>query len=359
MQFKDIIGHCVTANRLTKIIDSGRISHAQMFLGDTANGSLALALAYAQYLNCHNRRHYGEGDSTHLRADSCGQCPSCTKYQQIVHPDLHIYFPSATTTSVKKNPSSTEFQVEFRDFLEANKQLGTLDEWYRFIGIENKQGVVNLADAQDIVRQLEMKAYESKWKVVVVWMAEKMNTVAANTILKNLEEPYPGTLVLLVVENKERMLGTVLSRSQIVPIARPGVTESDVAVPSSTFQFNPEFATTYVTWMRQLFKLNMASLSSWVDDIVQKGREEQKMFLNYAQEAIHQCFLCNLAGVPLQFDFGDEKFNTSFPTMITERNIELLNNAFNEALFAVERNGYSKLVFMQLSFSISKALKKK
>jgi DNA polymerase-3 subunit delta' len=155
---------------------------------------------------------------------------------------------------------------------------------------------------------------------------------------------------VLVAESTDKMLSTIISRTQLVKIR----------TISNGFQnVSDEFRSLYVTWMRQLFKLNMASLSAWVDTMNSKSREVQKQFLLFAQESIRDSFLCNNAGLPSQIDFGDEKFNASFPAMITERNIELLNNAFNEAIFAIERNAYGKIAFMELSFRISKALKKR
>lgn len=351
MQFKDIKGQTVTANHLTEIIDSGRVSHTQLFLGDTASGSLAMAIAYAQYLNCEHRQHYGEAGRDGLRADSCGECPSCKKYRQLSHSDLHLYFPYAATATVKGTGiSAADFQGEFRDFLEAKHQLGTLDEWYEFMQIENKQGQIRERDADDIVRTLGMKSYEGGNKVVIIWMAEKMNTQTANKILKSLEEPTPNTLIILVAESSDKMLSTIISRTQLVKIHN---TVDNIRVASD------EFRTLYVTWMRQLFKLNMASLSAWVDTLHAKSREVQKQFLLFAQEAVRDSFLRNNAGLPSHIDFGDEKFNSSFPAMITERNIEMLNEAFDNALFAIERNAYGKIAFMELSFRISKALKKR
>ncbi|MBP5548286.1 MAG: hypothetical protein J6X58_05310 [Bacteroidales bacterium] len=349
MQFKDIKGQTITANHLTEIIDSGRVSHAQMFLGDTASGSLALAIAYAQYLNCQNRQHYDKKDGG-LRADSCGECPSCKKFQQLSFSDLHFFFPNAATPSVTKNYSSTDFRNEFREFLNNNHQQGTLDSWYEFLGIENKQGMIRERDADELVHIMSLKSYEGSYKIVIIWMAEKMNDTMANKILKSLEEPYPNTLLLLVTENRDKMLSTIISRTQLVRV--PDIT----SMPSSD---NPDFANLYVIWMRQLFKLNMQSLSEWVDSMHAKGREQQKMFILYAQEATRECMLRNLAGLPLKLDFGDAKFNTSFPTMITENNIEKLNDAFNDAFYAIERNAYAKITFMELSFRISKALKKR
>ena len=351
MRFKDIEGQRVLINHLTEIIDTGRVSHAQMFLGPTNSGSLALAIAYAQYLNCENRQHYVEGSE--LRADSCGQCPNCRKYEQLMHSDLHFVFPNATTTSVTKNPCAEEFQAEFRDFLTECHQMGTEDEWYARLGIENKQGMIRERDADNIVKTLSLKSYEGGYKVVVMWMAERMNLDAANKLLKTLEEPTDKTLLLLVAESRDRMLSTIISRVQqvVVPDRGMGLTEERKA----------EFAKMFVSWMRLLFKLDMKTLSAWVDQTAGIGRESQKRFLQYVQESLRACFLKSVAGIALpgELDFGDEKFDTFFPTMITVNNIEQVNQAITDAAYAIERNANAKITFMQLSFTMSKMIKKR
>ncbi len=351
MRFKDIVGQRLLINTLTEIIDSGRVSHAQMFLGPTSSGSLALAIAYAQYLNCENRQHYEEGSE--LRADSCGQCPNCRKYEQLMHTDLHFVFPTATTTSVTSKPCSDDFQAEFRDFLTECHQTGTEDEWYARLGIENKQGMIREKDADNIVRTLALKSYEGGYKVVVMWMAERMNLDAANKLLKTLEEPTDKTLLILVAESRDRMLSTIISRVQqvLVPDMGMGMTEERRA----------EFARLFVSWMRLLFKLDMKTLSEWVDKTAGIGRESQKRFLQYAQESLRACFLKSVAGIELpgELDFGDEKFDTFFPTMITVNNIEQMNQAITDATYAIERNANAKITFMQLSFTISKLIKKR
>lgn len=349
MQFKDIEGQRVLINHLTEIIDSGRISHAQLFLGPTTSGSLALAIAYGQYLCCENRQHYGEG--AELRADSCGECPNCRKYQQLMHTDLHFIFPSATTPTVVSKPCSDDFQEEFREFLNEHHQVGTAEEWYAKLNIENKQGMIRERDADNIVQTLSLKSYEGGYKVVVIWMAERMNLEAANKLLKTLEEPSEKTLILLVAESRDRMLSTIISRVQQVVVPNLGK-----GLPP---ELRASFASLFVSWMRLLFKLNMKTLSDWVDQVAGMGREPQKQFLQYAQESVRACFLKTAAGIELnnELQFGDEKFDTFFPSMITTRNIEKMNQAINDTLYAIERNANAKITFMQLSFTMSKLIK--
>lgn len=350
MQFKDIAGQRDVINRLTEIIDSGRVSHAQLFLGATAEGSLQLALAYLQYLCCEHRQHHDGGD---LRADSCGECPSCKKLSQLMHPDLHLIFPNAATSKVSSsNIWSGEFMTEFREFLLQNNALGTLDDWYATLGTENKQGMIREQDAAHIVSDLALKSYEGGWKMMVIWMAEKMNTAAANELLKTLEEPTPNTLLLLVAESDERLLPTIRSRVQTV---RLRVESGERKVENQA-----EFAQILVEWLRLLFNLKkMKELSAQVDRMAAMNREQQKQFLGYALGVMRDCFLHGAAGLPVEIGSGDQKFDAMFPQMVTANNIELINTALNEALFALERNANAKIALMQLSFSMSMALKKR
>lgn len=349
MQFKDIVGQRDVINRLTEIIDSGRVSHAQLFLGATKDGSLALALAYLQYLCCEHREHHNTGD---LRADSCGECPSCKKIAQLMHPDLHLFFPNAATAKVSSNNLwSGDFATEFRDFLLEHNAYGTIDEWYTSLGIENKQGMIRELDAAHIVSDLSLKSYEGGWKMTVIWMAEKMNASAANELLKTLEEPTPGTLLLLVAESDERLLPTIRSRVQTVRLRNENGNRG--------MENKEEFAPLLVEWLRLLFKLKMRELSALVDKIAAMGREQQKQFLGYALEVMRGCFLHGAAALPVDIGSGDQKFDAMFPNMITANNIELIDSALNEALFAIERNANGKIALMQLSFNMSKALKKK
>ena len=342
MQFKDIVGQEDVINRLTKIIDSGRVSHAQLLLGATADGCLQMALAYLQYLCCEHR-HGG---------DSCGVCPSCKKIASLMHPDLHLFFPTATTERVKGNPTCADFVADFRDFVIEHRALGSLDDWYAHLGIDNKQGMIREADAAAIVQTLGMKSYEGGWKMVVVWMPEKMNAAAANELLKSLEEPPERSIILLVGESDERLLGTIRSRVQVTRVQR-------VESGKWRVESGETFAPLLVEWLRMLFKLKMKELGAEVDKIASLGREQQKQLLAYAQEVVRDCFLKGAAGIPCHLDSGDEKFDAMFPNMITVNNIEMINTALDDAIFAIERNAYGKIALMELSFRLSKALKKR
>lgn len=345
MQFKDIVGQEDIINRLTSVIDSGRVSHAQMLLGE-AGVTMPLAWAYLQYLCCEHRVHPAEGA---LRADSCGECPSCKKIASLMHPDLHFVFPTATTARVKEKPWSGEFQNEFRDFMLQTAGRGNIDDWYDALGIENKQGLIREMDADGAIQDLSLKSYEGGWRMLIIWMAEKMNESFANKLLKTLEEPMPGTLMLLVAESDERLLPTIKSRVQTLRV-ESGTKKVEV---------NAESASMLVGWLRMLFKLKMKELSAQVDKMSTLNREQLKQFLQYAQDVMRGCFLNTAAGVDVHLGSGDEKFDAQFPKMITVNNIELIEQALDDAIFAIERNAYAKIALMELSFRMSKALKKR
>ena len=362
MQFKDIKNQRVLINKLTEIIDSGRVSHAQLFLGETRSGSLALAVAYMQYLSCSNRQHYRPvapeqwcddyGNAIDLRADSCGSCPSCRKFMELVHSDVHLVFPNITTTPKgSENPSAEDFQAEFRDFMTKYGQYGTLEQWYYELDVENKQGMIREKDAANVVRYVTMRPYEAEYKMIVIWCPETMNSRAANELLKSIEEPYGKTLIILVTENTERILPTIMSRVQLVRV--PSLSLADM--------FPADFAPLFVDWMRMLFKLNMARLAAWTDSVSKMGRERQKQFLAYSLEALRCCFLLNVTPGAIQpdGDFGEAKFNHSFYTGVTGNNISLMNDAINHTLRAIERNATPGLAFMALSFKMSSYILKK
>lgn len=364
MQFKDIVGQRHVINQLTEIIDSGRISHAQLFVGEAASGALPLAIAYGQYLNCQNRQHYNIHDPLHeLRADSCGQCPSCKKYQQLAHPDLHLIFPTVTSEDVKSKPSAKDFTGEFRAFMEQTHQYGSMDDWNMFLNVGNKQGLIRNEDAIEVQNVLGLTSYEAGWKVLVIWMAEKMKTDVANKLLKALEEPSERTLFLLVANSSDHILSTIISRVQQVCIpslpTSENLQEKLAARQADVSDQDRRMAEMFVIWMRQLFKLNMSSLSLWVEQMHGEGREMQKRFLLYAQDSIHACLMCHMTGTPLDRTFGDAKFDASFPKMVTVNNAEGLCSVLDEARRAIERNSYAKITFMELSFRISKLLKRR
>ena len=216
MFFKDVIGHEEIKQRLISSLQSGRISHAQLFAGETGAGSLALALAFTQYLFCTGDKH----------EDACGVCPECKKMQKLIHPDLHFVYPVVKSTRIK-TPISDEYINEWRKLLLESPYID-LEKWLSAMGAdENAQAMIYTEESGNILRKLNLKSFESEYKVMIIWLPEKMKAECSNKLLKILEEPYPNTLFLLIAEHAEEIINTILSRTQRINI--PPLTQKDIA----------------------------------------------------------------------------------------------------------------------------------
>nr|MBC8146675.1 DNA polymerase III subunit delta [Bacteroidota bacterium] len=216
MQFKEVIGHEEIKKRLIQTVRENRISHAQLFAGQEGIGKLALAIAYGQYISCTNKQE----------TDSCGVCPSCIKYNKLIHPDLYFTYPVSTNKEVKTKPLSRLFISKWREILLQKDYIFSLQQWYQKIQIENKQGIINTEDCNEIIKSLSLKTFESEYRVVIIWMPEKLFHAAAPKLLKILEEPPPKTLFLLITESPDKILKTIISRTQIIKI--PKLKDQDV-----------------------------------------------------------------------------------------------------------------------------------
>jgi DNA polymerase-3 subunit delta' len=207
MFFSDVTGQEDLKKKLVSSVNSGRIPHAQLFYGPEGSGALPLALAYAQYVACTGEKG----------KDSCGKCPSCMKFARLAHPDLHFSFPVNTTRKIVKDPVSDDFINEWRELL-INNPYFRASGWYNHIGLENKQGLINKKEGDSIVRKLSLKPYESDYKIMVIWLPEKMHSSTANMLLKLIEEPPVNTLFLLVSEDPGQLLPTISSRTQAIKL---------------------------------------------------------------------------------------------------------------------------------------------
>ena len=215
MQFKEVIGHRPTKELLIQLSQEHRVPHAIMLIGPPGNGKLALALAFAQYINCKSK----------LEADSCGVCSSCVKYKKLIHPDLHFTFPVIKTSSLTK-PTSVDYMPKWREYFISNP-YPSYERWNQTIAEENKQGMIYVDEAAEIIQKLNKKAYEADYKVSLIWLPETMNPTCANKILKILEEPPANTLFILVTEEEQRLLSTIRSRCQTIRL--PKIEEHDLA----------------------------------------------------------------------------------------------------------------------------------
>jgi len=377
MLFRQIIGQDALKQKLIQSVTESRVSHAQMFLGPPGSGKLALALAYATYINCTSR----------TADDSCGTCPSCIKMDRLIHPDLHAIFPTTTTKKVKSNPESGLFMEEWRQFVLQEGGYTNLNDWYEFLGVENKQGTIFTRDANELIRKLGFKAYEAEYKIAIIWMAEKINIQAANKLLKLLEEPPAKTLFLLIAEEQEEILPTVRSRTYLVKVSR--IADQDVLkalteryqcreaevreaamlsegnwLEALRLQENNEeekyYFRTFQQWMRLCFKSAIPELTDFTANIATIGREKQKALLHYGLHVFRNGLLVNSRlHEMLRLTDEEKEFNLKFAPFVQAINIEPMIRLMEEGINHIERNAHAGILFTDISLKMVKLLRMK
>ncbi len=378
MRFADVIGHDIVKKHLIKSVHNGRIPHAQMLVGPEGCGKLPLAIAYAQYLVCANTGNENIGGK-----DNCN-----LMFEKFAHPDLHFSFPVTTTATVKKDPKSADFTQEFLQFLN-EEPYGNLLDWQRFMGVEKKQAIINVHEAKSIDHFLSMKSYEGGYKVVILWMADTMNDAAANKLLKSIEEPPDNTVILLLAESEENVIGTIRSRCQVIHLN--GLPEMSIVselvgrgVPEmkatkiahqSAGNFNKAldlvegrsedsmFEEWFITWVRSAFRAKgnksiINDLVDWSESIATSGRQVQKEFLIYSTEVFRQAMLINYGVETLSyFDFEGNDFDLKkFAPFIHNGNIVDLIAHLEEAVYHVQGNGNPKIILTDLSIKLTRLL---
>ncbi|HTF03940.1 MAG TPA: DNA polymerase III subunit delta [Bacteroidia bacterium] len=370
MLFRDIIGQSAVKQRLVQGVHEQRISHAQLFFGPEGSGTLPLAFAYARYVHCTARNEN----------DSCGTCPSCQKYDKLVHPDLHLVYPIALSKDLRV---STKVIKEFREAFLEDPYI-TLNDWFLKLDAENKQPVIATEESAEILKKLSLTTFEGEYKIMLIWMAEKMNLQAANKLLKILEEPPDKTLFILVTENEDQLLRTIISRTQLVKIPRLSDDELRTALIEH-HEVNPENASrvafqadgsysaakhllekdeqaifnlqVFQKWMRACLKFDAPKVLESVDDFATAGRERQKQFLSYALEMVRESLLVNYADSSMIRIAGDEKaFVVKFAPFVHAANAYPFMEQVNLAYQHIERNGSAKIIFLDLSFKANELL---
>lgn len=374
MQFKDIAGYDEIKDKLIRTVKNNRVSHAQLFIGPEGNAKLALAIAYAQYINCENRTD-----------DSCGVCHSCIKYSKLIHPDLHFVYPVVSTEKIKK-PLSRDFLDKWRELLISNDYFVNLDMWYEALDVENKQGIINSDDCNGIIKTLSYTSYESEYKVMIIWMVDKLYYAAAPRILKILEEPPDKTLFILISENQSQIINTILSRTQIVKV--PGLNEQELleqllvktgadrvkvkkmaryangnyieALRFLNDEEKEEELLLFRDWMRACYRFDGVELMAVCDRLASFGREGLKSFLQHCTEFIDDFLKLRYKLISTEkFESEEKQFMESFAAFVHAGNIHHFYDEFNDAIYHIERNALSNIVVMDLSVKVSRLLKLK
>lgn len=383
MRFSEIAGHREVINRVVQNIQKGRISHAQMIAGIEGSGGLAMALAIAQFVNCTDRIIF-DADSP-LLADSCGKCPSCQKSMKLIHPDIHFVVPVNETKQSKKR-ITRDYLPQWREFLKEFSPYTSLNQWYEFIEME-KQGIISAEECNEILNTLNYKSYESEYKIMIIWMIEKLFYSAAPKILKILEEPPDKTLFLLVSDQPQQVPETILSRVQLVKLRKLTVseiidylslkygTESDVAVRLSdrhdrnlssvidslrNADDTEENMKLFMDWMRVCFRQNTQEVLNMANDFRNLGREKQKTYLLFVLSQIRNAWVRNYSGRLMHlYDSENNDFYGNFGKYLHSGNIGLITKELENALFAIERNANQRILFTDVSMKIGNYLRLK
>ena len=375
MNFARIPGQKEIIGKLIRSVREERVSHAQLFTGPEGCGSLALALAYAKYVSCENRSEH----------DSCGTCKSCVKYDKFIHPDLHFVFP---VIKDKKNsePVSDSYIELWRDFLKQNP-FPSLNKWLDTLEVGNAQGLIFASEAGEIIRKLNLKSFESDFKIMIIWLPEKMHSSTANKLLKMIEEPPEKTLFLLVSDDPDKVIPTILSRCQLIriPVFKTeeiqnylrenfscgdvraveiaGISNGNIIRAGELYE-NQELSSVnldnFRNLMRFAWKRDVQSLLTWSEELASTGREAQKNFLVFALRILRENLMLTLGQKDnnLVFLAGEEaSFSGNFHPFINQENIYPLTEELNLAHAHIEANGNARIIFLDLALKVTRLIR--
>jgi DNA polymerase III subunit delta' len=403
MQFSQVIGQQDLKTQLTQMVLQNRLSHALLFLGKEGTGALPLALAFAQYVTCEKNplqkakkqttpvaelSMFGDEpvaeiveDASAEFTEACGVCSACKKATQMVHPDIHYAYPVIPKKPGDK-PVSTDYIVEWREFVQKTPYANAFD-WLQFINAENKQGNITSEECNNIIHKMSLKSFESSFKILIMWMPEALGK-NGNKLLKLIEEPPPDTLFLLVAENDELILPTILSRTQLVKV--PLLTSAEIAtalqhnenVPSnkalqiaSISQGNyhealqhlqnaeDDWETTLRDWLNSILKNGPASQVKWIEDAAKLGREKQKQFLKYFTHILEQSIRLGASGSEDAIDPANVDFAVRFNKLCSIAQQQAIATELDKAAYYIERNANAKILFHALTIRLFHIIRNK
>ena len=392
MQFKDIIGQQQVKEQLVQLVQQNRLSHALLFLGKEGSGALSLAIAFAQYIVCTSAKEAAQRSAPGLFGevlsppppgeagrglDSCGICPACIKADKLIHPDIHFSYPVVTKKTGEK-PVSTDYITEWREFI-CSYPYGNIYDWLQFIGAENKQGNITAQECNEINHKLSLKAFESQYKILVMWMPEFLGK-EGNKLLKLIEEPPPDTLFIFVAEDESSILPTILSRTQLVKI--PSLTDDEVEealITRGKVESNKarqiagvcagnyreslqmlqnaeeDWQSLLREWLNAVAKNNTSAQIKWIDEIARLGREKQKQFLRYfihlLEQAVRVRMIEESTGIKTPFSNMPEKekdFAIRLNKLCSLSAQQAIINELDKASWYIERNAHAKMLFHAL-----------
>jgi DNA polymerase III subunit delta' len=374
MFFKDVIGQENIKKRLIRLVQEQRLSHALLFTGPVGTGKLALAIGFARYVSCRNK---GENDS-------CGECPSCRKYNKLAHPDLHFVFPVFKTKEIKK-PVSDDFIHQWREFVIKSPYF-TLSRWLGYLDNENAQGLIYEKESDSVIKKMSRKPFESEYKVMIIWLPEKMHDHCSNKLLKVIEEPPEKTLFLMVTEDEEGIISTIRSRCQIIKVPyidNESMKEKLISMKETSAgdisnivhlaggdylkaldYLNPDednrfFFSRFQEMMRLAYQQNIIELMEWSDRMAEIGRDRQKAYFAFALRLIREYFIMNLKRSGLVYLNNDEfNWGENFSPYINERNIIPFAKEFEDGIRHISMNGNPRIIFFDTALRTVKLVRR-
>lgn len=395
MQFKDIIGQQEVSKHLAEMVYNNRLSHALLFLGKEGSGALSMALAFAQYVVCEKTNGIQAPQVTslfdglpvtvtpkrQLLTDSCGECPACLKAKQYVHPDIHFSYPVIPKKPGDK-PLSTDYITEWREFVKQHP-YGNVYDWLQMIGAENKQGNITAHECNDIIHKLSLKSFESAFKILIMWMPQYLGK-EGNKLLKLIEEPPANTLFILVDENEELILPTILSRCQLVKIPRlsvkdieaalverggihPGQARQIAAISDGSYRealqqvqhTGNDWEENLREWLNCIAKKDLIAQVKWIDEISKQGREKQKQFLRYFNHLLEQSIRLRIIGNLEGFADRELDFAERLNKLIEIPQQQAIIEELDRAAYYIERNANAKMLFHALTIKLFHIIREK
>ena len=370
MRFKEVIGQQKLKSDLIRAVLADKISHAQLFLGPEGSGSLALALAYAQYISCLDKQ----------ADDSCGKCSACTKYQKLIHPDLHFSYPFITKGSAE---TAVNYIKEWRNAIAENPFMG-IEQWMEYLDAENKQPNINIAECHAIIQKLVLKSFEAEYKIILIWLPEYLGA-AGNSLLKLIEEPPAKTLFILIAQNYEQILATILSRTQLVKIPKLAdeelkaylidngcpqekagriayLADGNIAAAQQLLaEDDDDLESLFIQWFRLCYGRKGVEINDWIEQVANArfGRENQKSLLRFGLQVVRDCLMVNLDQTSI-VKFESKHFELAkLANTINYENAPLIIKGFEQAIYHIERNANPKIMFLDLSIQMMRNLQLK
>ena len=373
MLFSQVIGQQEIKAKLRNLVEHNRLSHALLLNAPEGAGGLPLALAFTQFLVC--ERVSNAGTAKHFPVESCGECSSCKKAAQLIHPDIHYVYPVVSRKAGEK-PVSADYISEWREFISLYP-YGTIFDWLQEINAENKQGNISAHECNEINRKLSLKSFENGYKILIMWMPEYLGN-EGNKLLKLIEEPPPDTLLILVTENEAHILPTILSRMQIIRLPRPTLPEIQDALVSRA-GVQPEQARQLAAvseqnyrealrqlqhgqddwqsllreWLNAVLRTGPAAQVKWVEEIARVGREKQKQFLQYFGHLLEQAIRLRMSEAALP-DLPDSErdFALRLNKIADISAQQAIVEEISKSIYYIERNAHAKMLFHALTIRL-------